>query len=414
MKILNFGSCNIDLVYSLDHIVRVGETETTAKMETFPGGKGLNQSIALARAGMQVFHAGCVGSDGDMLLDLLQSSGVDVSHVARVDSKNGHAIIQVSAKGENSIFLYPGSNERVSCEMVDEVLSHFEADDFLLLQNEISNVDYIVKKAYERGMRIIFNPSPINESISSINFGMLSYLILNEVEAQEIGGGETPEENLLFLRKAYPSLHLVLTLGEEGSVYADANSEVRQAAFCVQAMDTTAAGDTFTGFFVAEIAKGSTPKEALRMASAAAALAVSRKGAAPSIPVYDEVVEALQTLKSNATGHKDETLRRQIEDYLTTNVKTATLQGLAAHLGYSAVYTGALVKRLTGSPFSKLVQSKKCSVAADLLANTERSVAEIIRDVGYENESFFRKLFEERYGKNPLEFRKKENKTHDE
>ena len=413
MKILNFGSCNLDFVYSLDHIVRVGETESTTGMEIFPGGKGLNQSIALARAGMQVYHAGCVGSDGDMLLELLQSSGVDVSHVARVDSKNGHAIIQVSTKGENSIFLYPGSNEMVTGEMVDEVLSHFAADDLLLLQNEISNVDAIVKKAHERGMRIIFNPSPINERIAHIDFGMLSYLILNEVEAREIGGGETPEENLCYLRRTYPNLRVVLTLGEEGSVYADSLCEVRQAAFSVPVVDTTAAGDTFTGFFVAEIAKKSTPKEALRMASAAAALAVSRKGAAPSIPVYAEVIEAQKTLKSNSHAHKDETLRRQIEDYLAANVKTASLQGLAADLGYSAVYTGALVKRLTGSSFSKLLQSKKCSVAADLLVRTERSVAEIIRDVGYENESFFRKLFEEKYGKKPLEFRKKENKTHD-
>ena len=407
MKILNFGSCNIDLVYSLDHIVRVGETETTAKMETFPGGKGLNQSIALARAGMQVYHAGCVGSDGEMLLELLKSSGVDVSHVARVDSKNGHAVIQVSAKGENSIFLYPGSNEMVTCEMVDEVLSHFAAGDFLLLQNEISNVDYLVKRAYERGMCIIFNPSPINEKIARIDFGMLSYLILNEVEAQEIGGQESPEENLLALRKAYPHLRVVLTLGEEGSVYADSNTELRQAAFCVQAVDTTAAGDTFTGYFASEISKGSPLAVALRMASAAAALAVSRKGAAPSIPYYDEVVAAQKTLKSNSRARKDEILLRTIDAYLTANLKTATLQGLAAHLGYSTVYAGALVKRLTGSSFSKLLQSKKCSVAADLLVSTECSVAEIIRNIGYENESFFRRLFEEKYGKKPLEFRKK-------
>lgn len=413
MKILNFGSCNIDLVYSLDHIVRVGETETTAKMEIFPGGKGLNQSIALARAGMEVFHAGCVGSDGEMLVELLRDSGVDVSNVSRVDSKNGHAVIQVSAKGENSIFLYPGSNEMVSCDMVDAVLSHFVAGDILLLQNEISNVDYIVQRAHARGMCIVFNPSPINETLARIDFGKLSYLILNEVEAREIGGGESPEENLLFLQKTYPHLRVVLTLGEEGSIYAEAGIEYRQAAFCVQAVDTTAAGDTFTGFFVAAISKGETPDKALRVASAAAALAVSRKGAAPSIPCHAEVLEALKSLRVNQSDHKAHGIRRQIEEYVTDNLKEATLQGLAARLGYSEVYTGALVKRLTGSSFSKLMQSKKCSAAAELLEKTDRSVSEIIREVGYENESFFRKLFEEKYGKKPLEFRKKERKNHD-
>ena len=116
MKILNFGSCNIDYVYSLDHIVKVGETETTYKMNIFPGGKGLNQSIAAAKAGITIYHAGCVGEDGDMLTSLMAESGVDTAFVKKTSGKNGHAIIQVSAKGENSIFLFPGSNEKVSIE----------------------------------------------------------------------------------------------------------------------------------------------------------------------------------------------------------------------------------------------------------------------------------------------------------
>ena len=122
MKILNFGSCNIDYVYSMDHIVRVGETQSTYQLEIFPGGKGLNQSIAIARAGASVYHAGCIGSDGEMLTELLTKSGVNVSYVRTVDAKNGHAIIQVSAKGENSIFLYGGSNEMISESFIDFVL----------------------------------------------------------------------------------------------------------------------------------------------------------------------------------------------------------------------------------------------------------------------------------------------------
>ena len=291
MKILNFGSCNIDLVYSLDHIVRVGETETTAKMETFPGGKGLNQSIALARAGMQVYHAGCVGSDGDMLLELLKSSGVDVSHVARVDSKNGHAVIQVSAKGENSIFLYAGSNAMVSREIVDEVLTHFDEGDILLLQNEISNVPYIIEKAHEKRMQIIFNPSPFTEELREIDLGRLTYLILNEVEARDISDADDPKDILTYFHTTYPDLKVMLTLGKEGSVYSDRNCEIRQEIYPADVVDTTAAGDTFTGYFVAGIAAGEDYAQILKTATAASSIAVSRAGAAPSIPHRQEVFE---------------------------------------------------------------------------------------------------------------------------
>ena len=194
MKILNFGSCNIDYVYSMDHIVLVGETQTTQKMEIFPGGKGLNQSIALARAGAETYHAGCVGNDGDMLLDVLRESGVHTEYVKQVDEKNGHAIIQVSRLGENSIFLHPGSNALVTKEWVDAVLEHFSEGDILLLQNEINLIDYIVEKAHERKMTVMLNPSPMNEEIQKIDFHKLSYIVLNEVEAKDISGCDEPED----------------------------------------------------------------------------------------------------------------------------------------------------------------------------------------------------------------------------
>ncbi|MBQ2742676.1 MAG: ribokinase, partial [Oscillospiraceae bacterium] len=221
MKILNFGSCNIDYVYSLDHIVRVGETETTHKLETFPGGKGLNQSIAVARAGAKIYHAGCVGNDGAMLLDILANSGVDISHIRRLGVKNGHAVIQLSSSGENSIFLYPGSNEMIDKELIDKVLCDFGKGDIILLQNEISNVGYIIEKAYKKGMCIIFNPAPFNDGIRNIDFNMISYIVLNEVEAAEMSGFEEPEKSLEYLGCTYPDLRVVLTLGENGCVYMD-------------------------------------------------------------------------------------------------------------------------------------------------------------------------------------------------
>ena len=138
MKILNFGSCNIDYVYSLEHIVEIGETQTSHKLEIFPGGKGLNQSIAAAKAGAVICHAGCVGSDSDLLTNILTDNGVDISYITKTSEKNGHAIIQVSKHGENSIFLNPGSNDMVSKEYIDSVLESFGKGDIILLHTDLS------------------------------------------------------------------------------------------------------------------------------------------------------------------------------------------------------------------------------------------------------------------------------------
>jgi ribokinase len=406
MRILNFGSANIDYVYSLDHIVRVGETETTHKMETFPGGKGLNQSIAVSRAGANVFHAGCLGYDGGMLRDILCESGVDVTYLKTVEEKNGHAIIQVSAKGENSIFLYPGSNETVTESYIDDVLAQFGEGDILLLQNEISNVPYIVEKAYEKHMCIILNPSPWNEKARKIDFGMLSYIIVNEVEAQEISGYQIPEEALAFFKERYPDLKVILTLGDKGSIYLDREHTIRQSAFITDVVDTTAAGDTFTGYFVAGVASGVDCADALRDASAAAAISVSRNGAAPSIPWKREVAKSLASLKEAPKNDRRELIGKQIERYLAEHYKVATLRELSGLLNFSVPYTGALVKALMGESFVALLQKKRCAVAAELLLQSEASISEIAHSVGYENLSFFRRKFKETYGKNPLEYRK--------
>ena len=406
MKILNFGSCNIDYVYSLDHIVGVGETETTYMLETFPGGKGLNQSIAVAKAGGEIFHAGCVGCDSDILTEILLKNSVNISYLSRTDEKNGHAIIQVSDKGENSIFLYPGSNEMITKDYIDIVLKDFGQGDIILLQNEISNVDYIVERAYQKQMCIILNPSPFNEKLNKIDFNKLTYIILNEVEAKAIAGCDIPEENLTSIKNKYKNLKVVLTLGSNGCIYSDSLCEFYQPAFKVNAVDTTAAGDTFTGYFIAGLSRGSNYQTILKMASAASAIAVSRKGAAPSIPDKNEVLSSLENLKENILNSKLDIMRKQIDSYIEKNIKTANLEELSAILGYSVVYTGSLVKKLTGEVFTKKVQAKRCSIVAEKLLNTDLPVGEIIADVGYENESFFRKIFKGKYGENPLDYRK--------
>ncbi|MBO5007230.1 MAG: ribokinase [Clostridia bacterium] len=297
MKIINFGSCNIDYVYALDHIVAPGETEASNNLEVYSGGKGLNQSIALAKAGGNVYHAGCIGEDGDMLIGVLKQNQVNTKFLQRVKGKNGHAIIQVSQEGENSIFLYPGSNAMITEEYIDSVLDKFSAGDILLLQNEINNLKYIVEKAYQKGLQIIFNPSPYNKIIEEIDLQMISYLILNEVEGKDISKCENTEKILTYFREKYPQLKLMLTLGKRGCVYQDKSIRVFHPIFEAKAVDTTAAGDTFTGYFIAGIATGTEMGQILKMASCASAIAVSRPGAAPSIPTKDEVLIMMETMK---------------------------------------------------------------------------------------------------------------------
>lgn len=406
MKILNFGSCNIDFVYKLDHIVAPGETETSDSLDLFPGGKGLNQSIAVARAGIKVYHAGCLGEDGQMLMDILNENGVDTSFIKIADCKNGHAIIQVNSSGENSIFLYPGSNVMITTDFVDEVLSNFDEGDYILLQNEISNIGYMIDKAHEKGMNIVLNPSPFNEIIGKIDLSKLTYLVLNEVEAKQFSHADNFEKTLEFFKTNYPELKIMLTLGSRGCVYMDKDHKIYQPIFEVEAVDTTAAGDTFTGYFIAGVARGEKYVHILRTASCASAISVSRNGAAPSIPTYHEVMEGLTVLKMKSTS-KSELVREKINGYLANSTGKASLETLASELGYSSVYTGNLVKKLYGKPFSKVLQEKRCQIAANMLKDTSMPIVDVINASGYENESFFRKIFKEKYGCNMLEYRNK-------
>lgn len=292
MKILNFGSLNIDYVYSLSHFVQKGETITSDKLNVFAGGKGLNQSIALSRAGGNVYHAGAIGADGVFLEEVLNEAGVDTRFLMKYeDVRTGNAIIQKDRGGDNCIILYGGANQAITKEMADEVLSAFGEGDWLFLQNEISEIPYIVEKAHKRGMRIVLNPSPMNEKILRINLNYIDCFILNEVEAHALVREDADQDALLNqLKERFPHAEIVLTLGEKGSAYAGAEGIAEQKAYQVATVDTTAAGDTFIGYYMAERLQGESVKEALDMASRASAIAVSKKGAAPSIPKRDEVL----------------------------------------------------------------------------------------------------------------------------
>ena len=186
MKILNFGSINIDIFFRVEHIVRPGETISSESIEKRAGGKGLNQSVALAKVSDSVYHAGSIGTDGNFLIEEMENFGVDTSLLKKSDKLTGNAIIQVDDKGENSIVLYKGANFDNSESYVDEVLSHFEKDDILVLQNEINCMPYIVNKAYENGLKIVLNPSPITDEIEKIDLDKIDLLLVNETEAKAL------------------------------------------------------------------------------------------------------------------------------------------------------------------------------------------------------------------------------------
>ena len=291
MKILNYGSLNIDYTYSVDHFVRGGETMSSEEMHVFSGGKGLNQSIALSKSGAEVWHAGAIGTgDGDFLIRQLKEAGVNTEYISVLDGKTGHAIIQKAKDGGNCILLFGGANQQITREMVDGVMDHFEKGDYLVLQNEISEIGYIMERAREKGMVLVFNPSPMDDKISTYPLEYVDYFLLNEIEAGDICGEQGSGEELLQkLSDKFPASKIVLTLRGDGSLYRDGQRILTQGIYKVPVADTTAAGDTFTGFLIGGLVQGLDAGEALDLAAKAAAIAVSRPGAAPSIPSREEV-----------------------------------------------------------------------------------------------------------------------------
>ncbi|PWJ48740.1 ribokinase [Faecalicatena contorta] len=291
MKVLNFGSLNLDYVYSVDHMVAPGETLASFGMDIFCGGKGLNQSIALARAGVSVYHAGMVGEEGGELLKACEEGGVKTDYIRTIPGKSGHTIIQVDKEGQNCILLYGGANRRITEEYVDEVLAHFEKGDILLLQNEVNLLDYIIDQAYERGMMIILNPSPYDSALNACDFSKISMFLLNEIEGEQVTGEADTEMMLEKLKTIYPNARVVLTLGGNGAVYQYKDEQYKQRIYRVKVVDTTAAGDTFTGYFISSVIQGLPVQEGLSLAAKASAIAVSRQGATASIPLRKEVLD---------------------------------------------------------------------------------------------------------------------------
>lgn len=289
MAVINFGSINIDHVYQVDHFVQPGETIASNDYQRLLGGKGANQSIALARAGSDVRHVGKINEADAPFKQMLIRDGIDCKHVFCTDTATGHAIIQVTPSAENAIVLFGGANLEMTSKDVLQALDSVKSNDWVLTQNETSSIDQVLKQAKEKGLKVAFNPAPMTDSVKSLPHECIDLLIVNEVEAEEISGRSELDKIEEYFRQDWPHAEVLITLGKAGVRMLKADKTIDVPAFNVEAVDTTAAGDTFIGYFLSAYAEHSDSKTALTRACAASALAVTKVGAAQSIPSVEDV-----------------------------------------------------------------------------------------------------------------------------
>lgn len=288
-QVLNVGSLNIDRVFRVPHVVRPGETLASRSLAMFAGGKGANQSVALARAGARVAHCGRIGSDGEWLRDMLAGEGIDTRQVLGGEAATGQALIQVSDSGENAIVLLAGANHLLTERDIDAALASCGAGTIVLTQNETSEVAYLIERAAAAGLPLAFNPAPCTPDVLGYPLDKVALLVVNESEGEALTGQTAAEKILAELRGRWPKTDVILTLGAAGAVYVGSAGSARAPAAPVNVVDTTAAGDTFIGYFLASRLARATVESALQTACRAAGLCVSRAGAIDSIPRRDEV-----------------------------------------------------------------------------------------------------------------------------
>ena len=287
MKILNFGSINKDYVYSVNEFVNPGETIKTNGFKEFLGGKGLNQSVAVSRSGSNIYHAGCINKNDKKIKKQLNEWRVDTSNIYYVDEPTGHAIIQVNTNGENSILIHGGSNLEITSKQIDQTISKFREDDILIIQNEINRIPEIIDRAYSQRMKIIFNPAPYSKEVLDYPLKKVNTLIYNEVEGKSLSGKSTIEEIKRELLEKFPEIKHIITLGDKGSIYFDNKDEIIVDAIKADTIDSTAAGDTYIGYYVSSISNKMIVKDSMIRASKASAITTEKLGGATSIPLFD-------------------------------------------------------------------------------------------------------------------------------
>ncbi len=287
MTVWCFGSINIDHFYRLDHLPAPGETLPATSYEVELGGKGANQSVAAALAGAVVRHIGAVGADGASALAQLEGFGVECSGVQRLEGPTGHAVIMVDSAGENAIVIHPGANRALAAGPALKALEGAELGDILLLQNETAHQAALAEAAMGQGMEVIYSAAPFDVGAVRAVMPFVNVLVVNAVEAAQL------QDALGVGLEDLPVESVVVTRGSEGaSWHARGTPQIHVPALPAQVVDTTGAGDCFTGALAAALSEGQDPEAAMRFAAAAAALQVSRPGTSAAMPRRAEI-EAL-------------------------------------------------------------------------------------------------------------------------
>lgn len=296
--VLIVGSLNMDLVIRTPRLPRPGQTVAAPALETIPGGKGANQAVAAARLGARVAMLGCVGDDayGTALRDGLRREGVETSMVsAHAGAATGIACVTVANSGQNTIVIVAGANELLTPAMIEAQRSAFERARVIVCQLESppDAVECALKLGQRLGKIVILNPAPAIGPLPTPWIAACDYLIPNETEAALLTARpvDSPEAALDAAADlhAQGARHVIVTLGSHGVAYMDAHSRLLMPAPTVQAIDTTAAGDTFVGALAAALAEDAAPDVAIEFGQAAAAVSVTRLGAQPSIPFRSEL-----------------------------------------------------------------------------------------------------------------------------
>lgn len=286
MTVWNLGSINADLFYDVPHLPGPGETLATESFRRGLGGKGANMSVAAARAGARVHHLGAVGSDGQWAIDRLDDYSVDTRFIRPVDAPTGHAIIAVDAEGENFIIILGGANRAIPEDLLQDALSQARAGDHFITQNETSQQVEGARMARDLGLKVVYAAAPFDAAAVSAMLPYLDLLVLNAVEANQLEAATGKKIEDLNIPD------VIVTLGAGGACWVH-NAELRDfPAFKVTPVDTTGAGDTFTGYLVAGLDRGLDMPDAISQAMRAGALMVMRKGTADVIPLLSDVKKA--------------------------------------------------------------------------------------------------------------------------
>ncbi|MEO0922814.1 MAG: ribokinase [Pseudomonadota bacterium] len=282
--IINIGSINIDHVYKVINLPKPGETTASIGYETFLGGKGVNQSVAIARASGKVRHVGAVGHDGDWALRQMEALGVSTADIAMLPTATGHAVIALDQAGENQILIEAGANQKLTESQITRAFTQHKSNaDWVLLQNETNLAEFIVREAKAFGYKVAYAAAPFVADVTIKLLPHIDLLAVNEVEASALAG----ELGGLLEEISVPMV--LVTLGSKGSVVYAGDDVIGQDAFSVDVVDTVGAGDTFLGSFLARFANNQSLKASLRYAAAASALQITKFGAATTIPERAEV-----------------------------------------------------------------------------------------------------------------------------